>query len=104
MRELFDIFYSHLTVLLSYRYGLMLCLLKMYHASILQYSFVARQTAFTCLTSTNHSLATTCPEDRVSQCASLHYEADTIIAEWDLVCDQNWLSKMTMSSLMLGQH
>ena len=83
----------------------MLCLLKMYTPfHTLQYSFVARQTDFTCITANNQSLASTCPEDRVSQCASLHYEQDTIIAEWDLVCDQNWLSKITMSSLMLGQH
>ena len=82
----------------------MLCLLKIYlPLNVLQYSFVARQTDFTCLTATNQSLASTCPEDRVSQCASLHYEQDTIIAEWDLVCDQNWLSKMTMSCLMLGR-
>ena len=88
---------------LSCRYGLMLCLVKMYHPlHTLQYSFVGRQTDFTCLTSNNQSLASTCLEDRVSQCASLHYEEDTIIAEWDLVCDQNWYSKITMSSLMLG--
>ena len=81
----------------------MLCLVKMYHPlHTLQYSFVARQTDFTCLTATNQSLASTCLEDRVSQCTSLQYEEDTIIAEWDLVCDQNWYSKITMSSLMLG--
>ena len=83
----------------------MLCLLKIYlPLPFRQYSFVGRQTDFTCLTATNQSLASTCLEDRVSQCTSLHYEQDTIIAEWDLVCDQNWLSKMTMSCLMLGQH
>ena len=104
MRELFDIFYSHLTVLLSYRYGLMLCLLKMYHPlHTLQYTFVGRQTEFTCTTATNESLSNTCQEDTVILCSSLQYEEDTIIAEWDLVCDQNWYSKMTMSSLMLGQ-
>ena len=83
----------------------MLCLVKMYTPlHTLQYSFVARQTDFICLTSNNQSLVSTCMEDRVSQCASLHYEEDTIIAEWNLVCDQNWYSKITMSGLMLGQH
>ena len=82
----------------------MLCLVKLYlPLHTFQYSFVARQTDFTCITATNQSLASSCLEDRVSQCASLHYEQDTIIAEWDLVCDQNWYSKITMSSLMLGQ-
>ena len=82
----------------------MLCLVKMYHPlHTLQYSFVARQTDFTCLTNNNQSLASSCLEDRASQCSSLEYEQDTIIAEWDLVCDQNWYSKITMSSLMLGQ-
>ena len=76
----------------------------MYHPlHVLQYSFVARQTDFTCTDTTNKTLASTCNQDSVSHCSSLQYEEDTIIAEWDLVCDQNWYSKMTMSALMFGE-
>ena len=82
----------------------MLCLLKMYHPlHVLQYTFAGRKTEFSCTTFNNFTLINSCQEDTASLCASLQYKEDTIISEWNLVCDQNWYSKMTMSSLMLGK-
>ena len=89
------------------KYGVMLCLLKMYHPlHILQYTFVARQTEFRCdvgdLKWGGVSLNNSCVESRAASCDTIQYSEDTIISEWDLVCDQNWWSKSTMSALMFG--
>jgi len=85
------------------KYGLMLCLVKMYHPlHTLQYNFVGRQTEFSCNVGAGVSLNSSCLEARLASCTSVTYSQDTIIAEWDLVCDMNWYGKATMSSLMLG--
>ena len=85
------------------KYGLMMCLVKMYHPlHTLQYNFVARKTEFSCTNSTGDDddvvTNNTCP----ASCTNVTYSEDTIIAEWGLVCEDNWFSKLTMSSLMLG--
>ena len=49
-------------------------------------------------------LNNSCPHDMTLSCSSLEYTEHTIVGEWNLVCDRNWLSKVTMSALMLGQH
>ena len=86
------------------KYGLMLCLVKMYHPlHTLQFNFVGRQTEFSCNVGAGVSLNSSCLEARLASCTSLTYREDTIIAEWDLVCDMNWYGKATMSSLMLGK-
>ena len=88
------------------KYGAMLCLLKMYHPlHTLQYTFVARQTGFQCHVGDGQSgvsVNSSCVEGIRASCASIEYTEDTIISEWDLVCDQNWWSKATMSALMFG--
>ena len=84
------------------KYGMMMCLVKMYHPlHTLQYNFVARKTEFSCSNSTGEEdrlTNNTCPVS----CNNITYSEDTIIAEWDLICEDNWFSKLTMSSLMLG--
>jgi len=85
------------------KYGMMMCLVKMYHPlHTLQYNFVARKTEFSCNNDSSVDedswTNNTCPVT----CSNVTYSEDTIIAEWDLVCEDNWFSKLTMSSLMLG--
>ena len=38
----------------------------------------------------------------MSSCTNLTFTENTIVSEWGLVCDNNWLSKATMSALMFG--
>eukprot|EP00090_Calanus_glacialis_P026736 TRINITY_DN42033_c0_g1_i1.p1 TRINITY_DN42033_c0_g1~~TRINITY_DN42033_c0_g1_i1.p1 ORF type:complete len:484 (-),score=83.47 TRINITY_DN42033_c0_g1_i1:89-1540(-) len=84
------------------KYLLVLCLFKMYSAfHTLQYSFVGRSSTFQCFTS-NQTLANQCPGNMVSECTNLTFNEKTIVAEWALVCDRNWMGKITMSALMFG--
>jgi len=84
------------------RYLLLLCLFKIYAAfHTLQYSFVGRTSPFTCQ-SGNQTLADMCPGNLVSGCSVITFQEKTIVSEWSLVCDKNWLGKATMSVLMLG--
>ncbi|XP_023347370.1 organic cation transporter-like protein [Eurytemora carolleeae] len=84
------------------KYGAVLFLLKVYTPFIiLQYTFVARPTQFQCYRG-EEVLENHCFENKVSVCTNLTYSERTIVAEWDLVCDRNWMGKATMSTLMLG--
>eukprot|EP00092_Neocalanus_flemingeri_P021469 GFUD01023281.1.p1 GENE.GFUD01023281.1~~GFUD01023281.1.p1 ORF type:complete len:485 (-),score=105.58 GFUD01023281.1:42-1496(-) len=84
------------------KYGLVLCLFKVYSAfHILQYTFVGRSTSFKCFT-VNETLTDQCLGNQVSSCINLTFSESTIVADWSLVCDRNWLGKATMSVLMLG--
>ena len=84
------------------RYLLALCLFKIYAAfHTLQYSFVGRSSPFTCQAG-NQSLFNQCPGNQVSGCSGITFQEKTIVSEWHLVCDRNWLGKATMSVLMLG--
>ena len=84
------------------KYGAILCLLKVYTPfHILQYTFVGRTSTFYCSRG-GETLTNKCFENKVSSCTNLTFEETTINPEWSLVCDQNWLSKATMSALMLG--
>ena len=84
------------------KYGVVLCLFKVYSAfHILQYNFVGRSTAFKCYT-VNDTLTDQCFENKVSSCTNLTFSESTIVADWSLVCDRNWLGKATMSALMFG--
>ena len=49
-------------------------------------------------------LNNSCPHEETLSCSRLEYSEHTIVGEWNLVCDRNWLSKVTMSALMLGEH
>lgn len=68
---------------------------------VLQYTFVGRPTPFTCSRG-QETLQDACFEGQVSTCTNLTFSEPTIVAEWGLVCDANWRSKVTMSGLMLG--
>jgi len=68
---------------------------------VLQYTFVGRTSEFTCTTG-KKTLTNQCFQSVVSGCSNLTFSEPTILAEWSLVCERNWLSKVTMSSLMLG--
>ena len=57
---------------------------------------------FRCYTNDAEFINDTCPNSESSSCTRLEYSDHTIVQEWHLVCDRNWLSKMTMSALMLG--
>lgn len=84
------------------KYGAALWFLKMYTPFlILQYTIVARDSNFICK-SKNISHNNECPGNSVSNCDKIIFTESTINSEWNLVCDRNWLSKSTMSSLMFG--
>jgi len=79
-----------------------LCLLKVYTPFlVLQYTFVGRESSFTCAHG-GRALTDACFEGRVATCSNLTFAEPTMVAEWGLVCDENWKSKATMSVLMLG--
>jgi len=84
------------------KYGLILCLLKAYTPFlVLQYTFVARSSTFKCIRGKEH-LSNKCFDNSVAQCTSIIHSESTIVSEWNLVCDRNWMSKATMSALMFG--
>jgi len=84
------------------KYGVALCLIKIYTPFlILQYTFVARQTSFIC-SRNGEELMNECFDDSFSTCDNITYTEDTIVSEWNLVCDRNWMAKATMSTLMMG--
>ena len=86
------------------KYGVAVCLLKVYAPfHVLQYTFASVSTSFVCTDPTGRSLANQCVDNKVASCANLTFDApSTIVSEWRLVCDRNWMAKATMSSLMLG--
>ena len=82
--------------------GLILCIMKVYTPfHILQYTFIGRHHTFHCSRG-EETLTDQCFDDKVSTCENLTFTENTIVSEWALVCDNNWLSKATMSALMLG--
>jgi len=84
------------------KYGFACFLLKAYTPFlVLQYTFVSRSTDFTCHRGSS-SLYNQCFENKVDQCDNITYAENTIVSEWDLVCERNWLGKATMSALMFG--
>jgi len=84
------------------KYGIILCLYKVYTPfMVLQYTFVGRSSTFYC-SHGKKTLTDKCFHSVTSGCSNLTHSEPTILAEWGLVCDRNWLSKATMSSLMLG--
>ena len=84
------------------KYGAVLCLLKVYTPfHILQFTFVGRSTTFHC-SKGDSSLTNQCFDNQRGSCANLTFSEKTISSEWGLVCDRNWLSKATMSTLMFG--
>jgi len=85
------------------RYLLVLCLFKVYAAfHTLQYSFVGRKSSFRCHVLHNETLSNQCPNNMVSGCVDISFQEKTIVSEWSLVCDKNWVGKATMSALMVG--
>ena len=82
--------------------GLILCIMKVYTPfHILQYTFIGRHHTFYCSRG-EETLTDQCFDNQVSKCENLTFTEETIVSEWSLVCDNNWLSKSTMSALMLG--
>ena len=82
--------------------GLILCIMKVYTPfHILQYTFIGRHDTFYC-SQGEETLTDQCFDNQVSKCENLTFTEETIVSEWSLVCDNNWLSKSTMSALMLG--
>lgn len=86
----------------QFKYGLVLCLLKVYAPfHVLQYTFVGRPSTFYC-SREGETLTNKCFENKVSTCTNLTFTETTMVSEWGLICDNNWLSKATMSALMFG--
>jgi len=86
----------------QFRYLMVLCFVKVYAAfHTIQYSFVGRASPFYCNTG-NVTLTNHCPGNMVSECSSITFQDTTIVSEWNLVCDRNWMDKVTMSALMFG--
>jgi len=86
----------------QFKYGLVLCLLKVYAPfHVLQYTFVGRHSTFYC-SRQGDTLTNKCFDNKVSTCTNLTFTENTMVSEWGLVCDNNWLSKATMSALMFG--
>jgi len=86
----------------QFKYGLVLCLLKVYAPfHVLQYTFIGRSSTFYC-SKEGETLTNSCFENKVTSCTNLTFTENTMVAEWGLVCDRNWLSKATMSALMMG--
>ena len=82
--------------------GLILCIMKLYTPfHILQYTFIGRHHTFYCSRG-EETLTDQCFDNQVSMCENLTFTEETIVSEWSLVCDNNWLSKSTMSALMFG--
>jgi len=81
------------------------CLLNVYAAfHMLQYAFVSFHVDFSCVTESGKNLTNACEETR-SSCKALFFDtrqSSSIESEWSLVCDQNYLSKATMSVFMAG--
>ena len=87
----------------QFKYGLVLCLLKVYAPfHVLQYTFVGRPSTFYC-SREGKTLTNQCFDNKVSSCTNLTFTETTMVSEWGLVCDNNWLSKATMSALMTGK-
>jgi len=86
----------------QFKYGLVLCLLKVYAPfHVLQYTFVGRPSTFYC-SREGQTLTNKCFDNKVSSCTNITFIESTMVSEWALVCDNNWLSKATMSALMTG--
>ena len=86
------------------KYAFILYILKVYTPfHILQYTFVGRTSSFQCIRG-NVILTNKCFDNRVFSCDNLTFSSDTssIVSEWNLVCDQSWLAKASMSVLMMG--
>jgi len=81
------------------------CLLNLYAAfHMLQYAFVSFHVDYSCVSENNQNLTNSCGESR-DHCKSLQFDtkfSSSIESEWGLVCDQNYLSKATMSVFMAG--
>jgi len=88
------------------KYGFALCLLKVYAPfHVLQYTFVGTSPSFTCTNKQGNKVSNQCFDNKVSSCENLTFDPlapSTIVSEWTLVCDRNWMSKATMSTLMIG--
>jgi len=88
------------------KYGFALCLLKVYAPfHVLQYTFVGTTPSFICTNRDGSSLKDKCFDNKVSSCSNLTFDPtapSTIVSEWNLICDRNWMAKATMSTLMIG--
>lgn len=71
---------------------------------MLQYAFVSFPVNYSCENG-DTTLQNECIKGNRHECKSLVFNMETkssIVSEWDLVCDQNWRSKATMSTFMAG--
>jgi len=87
-------------------YGGCLCLMNGYAAfHMLQYAFVSFAVDYTCIDTQGQSLTNQCLENKRDSCQALQFSTEhssSIVSEWDLVCEQNYKSKGTMSAFMSG--
>jgi len=83
-----------------------MCLMNGYAAfHMLQYAFVSFAVDYTCLGTQGQSLNNECLENKRDSCQTLQFsteQSSSIVSEWDLVCEQNYKSKGTMSAFMAG--
>jgi len=89
------------------RYLVLMSVMTMYSPQfMIQYNFVGRDDInFTCHLKNGSSLANYCLDGKLSSCNRIDFQtddADSIISEWSLICDQTWLSPLSTSLFFAG--
>lgn len=89
------------------RYFLLMSLLTMYSPQfMMQYNFVGRDDIdFTCHVENGTSMFNSCPDGKIASCIKVDFQtnsSDSINSEWSLICDQSWLSALSMSIFFGG--
>ena len=90
------------------RYAVAFLLFNAYASwHMLQFSFVGYAIKFECYTADQDTpYYNVCPANAASKCQKIAFanveEETTIVSEWNLVCDREWLAAFTMSVFMAG--
>lgn len=90
------------------RYAVAFLLFNAYASwHMLQFSFVGYAIKFECYTADQDTpYYNVCPANDASKCQKITFsniEAETtIVSEWNLVCDREWMAGATMSAFMAG--
>ena len=90
------------------RYAVAFLLFNAYASwHMLQFSFVGYAIKFECYTADQDTpYYNVCPANDASKCSKINFanveEETTIVSEWDLICDREWLAGATMSAFMAG--
>ncbi len=72
---------------------------------MVHFTFIGQGIHFQCRLPDNTALASTCPSRGTKGCSAIAFEtrfATSISSEWQLVCENAWMSPMTMTMYMVG--